>query len=298
VRLAPAALGASLALAACATKAPPPPAPAPTPPAAAAQAPDELANVPPEIAAHVREAERIGRLLYELDDASAVATDVLLEHMKSPADAGIKGWLPLRSVDDPAIPPGVHVVLFMTAEAAPHIAATVTLAPGAKPVFERHDPPREPSDAAARRFRARTTALASVRRTGQQINPVVLAGEPDVDGFVVYLLAGTTKPDELVLGLHHRAVVTPDGASLVSMTPLSRSAIVVSNRGLPPGAVPVAAVVSHVVTDWPLETHVFASLQHDNREIDVVTKRGRWRVVGDRVTFEGPLAPPPAPKPQ
>jgi hypothetical protein len=287
------ALALLLGPASCAT---PASAPTPaTPATAAAAAPDGLAGVSPEVAAHVRESERIGRILYELDDASAVATDVLLEHIKNPSDVGIHGWLPLRPVDDSAIPPGVHVVLFMTADAEPRIAATVTLAPGAQPVFERHDPPREPTDAVARRFRARTTALASVRRTGQVINPVVLAGEPDVDGFVVYLLAGTTKPDELVLGLHHRAVVTPDGASLVSMTPLSKEAIVLSNRGLPAGAVPVAAVVSQVVTDWPLETHVFASLQHKNYEIVVVTKLGRWRVVGDRVTCDGPVAAPSRP---
>jgi hypothetical protein len=282
----------TLCIAACATRAP---SPAPPATAAAPLAPapttPEAAAISAEISAHLREAERLGRLLYELDDASAVATDVLLEHIKNPTEAGIRGWLPLRTVDDAAIPAGAHVVLFMTGDAPPRIAATVTLAPGARPVFERHQPPREPTDAVARLFRARTTALASVRRNGQLINPVVLAGEPGVDGFVVYLLAGTTKPDEIVLGLHHRAVVSADGTSLVSLTPLSRTVIVIGTRGLPPGAVPVAAVVSHIVTDWPIETHVFASLLHKNREIFVLTKLGKWRVVGDHITYEGPMEP-------
>ena len=281
---------AAFCLAGCAATAP-----SAAPPAAAATvATSADARVAPEIAAHLRESERLGRLLFELDDASAVATDVLLEHIKNPADGGIRGWLPLRTLDDATIPAGVYKVVFMTSEAAPRIAATVTLAPAARPVFERHDPPLAPSEAIARRFRARMTALAAVHRNGQLINPVVLAGEPGVDGFVVYLLAGTTRPGEIVLGLHYRAVVRPDGASLVSMTPLSKTAIVIGNRGIPAGAVPVAAVVSHIVTDWPLETHVFASLLHKNREIYVLTKLGKWRVIGDHITYDGPMEPPPA----
>jgi hypothetical protein len=273
-------------LPACATSAPS------LGPAALAPAPAPSA-LSPEVAAHVRESERLGRLLYEIDDASARATDVLLATLKNPAVANIRGWLPLRHADDASLPEGTFKVLFMTGDASPRVAATVTLSQGAPALFARHEPPLEPSEDVARRFRARTTALAASHRNGQPMNPVVLAGEPDVDGLVVYLLAGTTRPHEIVLGLHYRAVVSADGGSLISLTPLSKTALVISERDLPPGAKAVETVVSHVVTDWPLETHVFASLLNGQRPIVVVTKLGKWRVVGDHVTYEGPMEPQP-----
>ena len=282
------ALASLMALGACATSAPSR-TPAPAAPASAPVSP----ALPPEVAAHVRESERLGRLLYEIDDASARATDVLLAALKNPAVANIRGWLPLRHADDASLPEGTFKVLFMTGDASPRVAATVTLSQGSPALFARHEPPLEPSEDVARRFRARTTALAASHRNGQPMNPVVLAGEPDVDGFVVYLLAGTTRPHEIVLGLHYRAVVSADGGSLISLTPLSKTALVISERDLPPGAKAVETVVSHIVTDWPLETHVFASLLNGNQPILVLTKLGKWRVVGDRITYEGPMEPPP-----
>ncbi|HEY6477213.1 MAG TPA: hypothetical protein VI456_11575 [Polyangia bacterium] len=54
---------------------------------------------------------------------------------------------------------------------------------------------------------------------------------------------------------------------------------------MPAGATPVAAAVSQIVTDWPLETHVFVSLLHDRTPIYVATKRGVWLVVGDKISL-------------
>ena len=43
--------------------------------------------------------------------------------------------------------------------------------------------------------------------------------------------------------------------------------------------------MTQLVTDWPLETHVFVSLLHDRRPIYVGTERGVWRVVGDKIAL-------------
>jgi len=41
-------------------------------------------------------------------------------------------------------------------------------------------------------------------------------------------------------------------------------------------------VVSHVLSDWPTEAHVFASLLY-RQPVIVATARGRFMVEGDRV---------------
>ena len=69
------------------------------------------------------------------------------------------------------------------------------------------------------------------------------------------------------------------------MQPLSNGALEIPTRD--DSGKPVAALmVSHVVTDFPLETHVFASLLH-HKTIYVATRRGVWRIDGERVSFLG-----------
>ena len=121
----------------------------------------------------------------------------------------------------------------------------------------------------------------------QPVNPVLMpASAFGEQGILVYLLAGTTKPDVAVFGRHFRAVVRGDGAAITSMTPLSNSALEIPTRA-PDGATPEALVVTHVVTDYPLETHVFTSLLV-RMPVYVGTRGGTWRVDGDRIAFLGP----------
>src|SRR5262249_32181266 len=133
-------------------------------------------------------------------------------------------------------------------------------------------PPAEASDGLLLLFRARQAALAATPRNGQPLNPVVLPGAAlGQKGILVYLLAGTTQPGEMVFGIHHRVLVSEDGTRVVASTPLSKTALVVSDRNLPAGARPEGAYVTHLMTDWPLETHVLVSLMHHNRPIYVGT---------------------------
>ena len=102
----------------------------------------------------------------------------------------------------------------------------------------------------------------------------------------------------MVFGIHYRVLVSSDGRTIKQVVPLSKSAIVIpppshGPGGMPPGAVPVAAMVSQIVTDWPLEMHVFVSLLHDRAPLDVVTQRGTWLVVGDKISLVDDKPPAP-----
>jgi hypothetical protein len=81
--------------------------------------------------------------------------------------------------------------------------------------------------------------------------------------------------------------VTVSGDGKVrEVRPLSKSILELSTKA-PDGGKPEALVVSHIVTDYPLETHVFASLSA-NLPVYVATDRGDWLVDGDKISFLGP----------
>ena len=96
---------------------------------------------------------------------------------------------------------------------------------------------------------------------------------------LVELLAGTNKPDTVVLGKHYRVIVTQDGRRVESITPLSKAILEFPKH--PNG---LSLYVTHIVTDYPLETHVFASMLNDV-PIYVETERGVWLVDGDSITL-------------
>lgn len=76
---------------------------------------------------------------------------------------------------------------------------------------------------------------------------------------------------------------------LVSLIRARQAALELPTRA-PAGTSAAALAVSHLVTDFPLETHVFASLLN-KLPIYVVTRRGYWCVDGDRIRFLGDHPP-------
>jgi hypothetical protein len=77
------------------------------------------------------------------------------------------------------------------------------------------------------------------------------------------------------------------------MEPLSMSRLVVPLRSpeMPPDAKLSALTVTHLVTEWPLQTHVFVSLLH-KLPIFVATSRGLWKIDGYQpIAYLGPLDP-------
>jgi hypothetical protein len=259
---------------------------APPPPAAAAP---PVEKVPPELRADIERAERLGRQIYLYDKASAIGTDALLEKMKSLDGLHLGGYLPLLEEGRGARP--AFVVLFFTDAPEPQIAyrIRVPMEAGAKPTVEKLDPPIAPSAGERAFMRARQTAIAALPKVVQPINPLVFPGEAmEEDGILVYLLAGTTRPQIAVLGRHHRVFVSPDGRTVRRFEPLSKSILEIP---LLPRDAPdqtAGVVVTHLLTNAPIETHVFASLLY-RTPIFVVTARGQWQVADGRITFLGAL---------
>jgi hypothetical protein len=245
--------------------------------------------LPEDLRAEIEQARRLGMLLYLHDRAAAIGSDIARANLR-PADAQlVRGYLTFA---DPleGRPTDACVVMFFTADDPPKIVCRVRVLVRAagRPTFEALSPRAPASPEISQFMRARRTAIAALGAPIQPQNPVVLPGSVvGHDGVLVYLLAGSPHNNVAVFGKHHRALISPDGRSVMKLEPLSKTVIEISlEQGIPAGSTSAGLFITHLVTDYPLETHVFTSLLH-RTPVFVGTARGVWRVDGDTISFPG-----------
>jgi hypothetical protein len=159
------------------------------------------------------------------------------------------------------------------------------------PIVYRRDPPEKLSELESQMVRARQSALAAMPfMCSDRYNPVILPGEVDgFDGWLVYLLASTTEANKIVVGGHFRVEVSRDGKTVRKIDPLSKSCHTLDlaeSRRKKDSRIGV----SQVLTDTPMENHVFASLLHKTT-LTVVSKTGVWYVSNGLIWYHYPLPP-------
>jgi len=270
----------------CVTPSGPKPAAAPKPATAASA---EGLPIPADLAPHLKESADMGLALYLQDKASAIGTDVLRDKVPDFDKRNLAGWLTVRAGDDDGRPLDAYKVMFLTAEQPPRLAFDINIPLRGTPELKEVAPPKKLDDQWVSLFRARQTALLAVPKGRRNLNPVLFPGEAvnRPGSILVYVLTAEHIPGEMVFGVHYRVLVSGDGTTVKELLPLSKSELVIppAEEDIPAGATAVGAFVTQLVTDWPLETHVFVSLLHDRRPIYVGTERGVWRVVGDKITL-------------
>jgi len=252
-----------------------------------ARADAQPAEIPADLKDDVARSSQIGQAIFSLDTISAAGTDLLFANVKDPGSKKLGGYITLPDVDDDGNFKKAYIVTFFTEDEPPRIAFEMRFTKDSKPTFDAFDPPKAASAKFVDLVHARQVAIEALPSSSQPINPVLIPGAARGEkGLLVYLLAGTAKPNVAVLGQHFLALV-PYGATDVSyMKPLSKSAIEIPTLS-PDGEKAAALTVTHIVTDYPLETHVFASMVADV-PIVVVTNRGEWLVDGPKISFLGP----------
>lgn len=228
----------------------------------------------PEWVEAVSRAQAIGRAIYEYDAAASVATDALLAKFgdKPP----VAGFL---AVKDPGL------VVYFFDRAGPGAAFRVVMN-GDKPGPLEAIDGKKPLSAAAASARQAFESASKVDfpRAPGPYNFVVLPGSVvSQPGWLVYFLSAPRDPGELVVGGHVRIAVADDGKTIREVAPLSKGPMRIPPP--PPGA--AAAVVSNLVSDTPLETHVFLSLGSP-RPLFVVTRAGLWKLERGEIAYLGP----------
>jgi hypothetical protein len=216
--------------------------------------------------------ETLGQELYRRDELAGKGTDLMFEQRPESKREPLKGWVSILKDD-------ASVVYFLREkEKLLTLAYTITFPRKGEPVVEDHVGEAVP-EAVRARYRARRTALEAVPKLYTRPNIEVI-DDPDGDGYLVYVLASTDQPNQMVVGGHYRVTVSADGLKAEQVDALSRSLLIVptGKDAVPKGSEPVGVVVSHIVSDTPVESHVFVSLLH-HTPVCVATMDGAvWNV--------------------
>lgn len=198
----------------------------------------------------------LGTDLYRHDQAAWVATDAFLEFLGAERPADIVGWIVTGTGND------LTVRFLRRAGDELRPGWDIKVVDGvAGPVIPAADDAVLGADEKAQ-FRARQTASSGLGRApcSRTMNAVVLA-DPDSEDWLVWLLTPVPTVGSLPVGGHIRHRVSADGLTLLSREPLSRSCLVLEPSTTPEGSTTAGLFATHIVSDTPVETHVFLSLQ-------------------------------------
>ena len=113
----------------------------------------------------------------------------------------------------------------------------------------------------------------------------VVIPDPKGSGCLVYALATSAKLDEIVAGIHYRVTVSADGTRAERVDALSRSRVVVTPKALPKGYKKLAGfVLGQVVSDKPVETFVYLTLQHRVPCMIVTPDESVWWIESGKIS--------------
>lgn len=235
---------------------------------------------PPPVPVEAWSLERVahlGREIYRHDIAAWVATDVVLAFADGAPPPDMRGWIVTPQGDDLLVrfvrEDGETVRAGLDVLVTDGVAGPVTDASEGVLSAEEHA-----------QFRARQTAIANLGelRCTASMNTIVLP-DPDSDGWLVWLLAATTEWGVIPVGGHYRFRISADGETLLMRDQLSNGCL---NLRPPPAQddSTVGVFVTHMVSETPVETHVFLSLLNGVM-LYVMTEDKLFAVAGDTITM-------------
>jgi len=266
----------------------------------ASASPDPAREVIPRSTAQlaaVSEAERIGRDIYDFDQAAWGSTDALIAAMPNYTAAGIKGWIVEREGG------GTVAIYYGWADEHPYKifvahmqGRTVTASHVLGPTEDRGMTQIEERMVAARTagLTQETLAKAGIKVcTSGSINTVVLPPPTATAPVPVYILTPQSSNDSFPIGGHYRIDIAADG-SIASSRGFAKSCIAMDR---PKGSSdPQMFVVTHLLDPQPTEIHAWISLAGGlPLAVVIVPSRDLWIVQNGRMKYAYTL---PAPQPK
>ncbi|WP_395676869.1 hypothetical protein [Inquilinus sp.] len=243
---------------------------------AAVPPPFDPARLVPQTGPVFRQAETLGRQIYVLDGAVALASDLLRRQGVDLRASGVSGW-----VTEP-VAAGILVRFVRRGSAGPEALYDVTVtATGAPPTLARRDgAPLTPDQAA--QFAAEQLALGKIDQPcSKTYNPIAFR-DPGTRNWRVYALAAPAGPGVFLIGGHYRFLVSPDGGRILSGGRLSPPSCL-AGQATAEGQRAVGFAVMEA-QPAPTETQVFLSLLHQLPLIVMTPPDGkRWLVAGGSI---------------
>jgi hypothetical protein len=129
------------------------------------------------------------------------------------------------------------------------------------------------SEPGQRAIRSAKDALKGIDLHGYRF---LVLPDPKGSGLLVYALATSRDPEEIVVGIHYRVSVSPDATRVERVDALSRTRVVARKKNLPEGYRLVGFVLAQVVSDKPVETLVYLTLRHNASCMVVTPDESVW----------------------
>jgi hypothetical protein len=215
----------------------------------------------------------LGERLYQQDKIASDATDFLFTARPDAKVLPLRGWITQYEGS-------IKRVYFLqgTDDQRPSLAYTLTMVDnGLAKIAEGHGDPLP--EFVAKRYKARKAAIAAIPKFApdRNYNYEVLDDPDEKGGFLVYALATSNDPDEVVIGGHYRVTVSENG-TVKQVDALSKSFLALNKRtNITKGAKPGLSM-SHLVSDTPVETHVYLSILHRTRLYVTIPGHDTWKV--------------------
>lgn len=217
--------------------------------------------------------QKLGHDMYVQDQAAWHATDALqaLHSVAELQKEKVHGWIVEAD--------GRLVRFIRDGEGGPEAAYDINYASGKPVVSVPQD--RHLSDTEKAQHSASLLAIKSItQRCGENYNTVVLR-DPEGDGWLAWALAATLNPDRIMMGGHIRLTVSADGTAVIRRDALSRSCTILGkSEG---GRQADSVLITQLVSDIPVETAVFKSLEHRIPIFISTPDRALWAVEGDKI---------------
>jgi hypothetical protein len=113
----------------------------------------------------------------------------------------------------------------------------------------------------------------------------VVLPDPKGSGFLVYALATSRDPEEIVVGIHYRVTVSADASHAERVDALSRTRVVATKKNLPQGYQHLAGfVLGQIVSDKPVETLVYVTLLHKASCMVITPDESMWWIQNGKIS--------------
>lgn len=220
----------------------------------------------------------LGKELYRRDHMASTAFDALFAAYPKAQELPLRGWITQADKENQ------RVYFIQERDAHYSLAYVATFRGDAAPAIEDSQGATLP-EFVAKRFLARRAAVAAIPKFMAESYNFEVLDAPDGKGFLVYGLASTKDPDEVVVGGHYRVTVSADG-QVQQVDALSRSFLVLHRQSpdVPKGSGVVGLSMSHIVSNTPVETHVYVSLLHKIPLYVATSDNVVWRVSDGEIT--------------
>jgi hypothetical protein len=238
------------------------------------------------IQSKIRRAERLGGIIFSLEDAATKAMAAAPAELLRQIGREIEPALAVNKSEHE------WDVLFLRAGTRGLTLSWLGHVDGSKARVERLGAERFPSSTERRMYEARRTALAAAKRAGGPCRTdgtaVVVPGvDVSREGWLVYLLAKSDRAGEYVLSGHRKFTVSPDGLRVLEEQRISTRCLTSTVEAAPEGAKPAGLFASTAIDEVPLETHVFTAL-YSGLPFFVSTSSGMWRIDGRTISLMRP----------